>query len=83
MKENIGKVKNSGFDIAFTYNIFSKGTGFLNLTGSLTTNKNKIMKLSDAMRAFNERQDELVSTKEDGGRSKPVLRYVEGGSIIA
>ena len=81
VKENIGKVKNSGFDIAFTYNIFSKGTGFLNLTGSLTTNKNKIMKLSDAMRAFNERQDELVSTKEDGGRSKPVLRYVEGGSL--
>lgn len=39
------------------------------------------MKLSDAMRAFNERQDELVSTKEDGGRSKPVLRYVEGGSL--
>ena len=60
---------------------FSKLTGFLNLTGSLTTNKNKIMKLSDAMRAFNERQDELVSTKEDGGRSKPVLRYVEGGSL--
>ncbi len=81
VKENIGKVKNTGFDIALTYNIFSNSNGFLNLTGSLTTNKNKIMKLSDAMRAFNERQDELVSTKEDGGRSKPVLRYVEGGSL--
>lgn len=81
VKENIGKVKNSGIDIAFTYNIFSNGTGFLNLTGSLTTNKNRIIKLSDAMRAFNERQDELVSTREDGGRSEPVLRYVEGGSL--
>ena len=43
--------------------------------------ENEIMKLSDAMRAFNERQDELVSTREDGGRSEPVLRYVEGGSL--
>lgn len=81
VKENIGKIKNNGFDIALTWHVFSGADGFLNLTGSLTTNQNKIMKLSDAMRAFNERQDELVESKLGGGRSKPVLRYVEGGSL--
>ena len=81
VKENVGKIKNTGFDVALTYNVFSNTEGFLNLTGSLTTNKNRILKLSDAMRTFNERQDELVSSRVDGGRSKPVLRYVEGGSL--
>ena len=83
VKENVGKIKNKGFDLSLTYNVFSNAHGFLNLTGALTTNNNKIMKLSDAMRAFNERQDELVSSREDGGRSKPVLRYTEGGSMNA
>lgn len=81
VKENVGKIKNKGFDISLTYNIFSNRNGFLNLTGSLTTNSNKIMKLSDAMRSFNERQDELIASRVDGGRSKPVLRYVEGESL--
>ena len=81
VKENVGKIKNNGIDMSLTYNVFSNEDGFLNLTGALTTNKNRIMKLSDAMRAFNERQDELVSTREGGGRSEPVLRYVEGGSL--
>lgn len=81
VKENVGKIKNKGFDISLTYSVFSNKNGFLNLTGSLTSNKNRIIKLSDAMRAFNERQDELAGTKLEGGRSKPVLRYVEGGSL--
>ena len=81
VKENMGKVKNKGVDFSVTYNAFSTKDGFLNLTASLTSNKNVILKLSDAMRAYNERQDELFSSRVDGGRSKPVLRYVEGGSL--
>lgn len=81
VKENIGKVKNKGLDISASYRVFSNKNGFLNLTASITTNKNRIMKLSDAMRAYNEQQDALVSTKLNGGRSKPILKYVEGGSL--
>lgn len=83
VKENIGKVKNKGIDVSASYRIFSNKDGYLNVTASLTTNKNRIMKLSDAMRAYNEQQDALVSTKLNGGRSKPVLRYVEGGSLTS
>ena len=53
----------------------------MNLTASITPNNNRIMKLSDAMRAYNEQQDALVSTKLNGGRSNPILKYVEGGSL--
>lgn len=81
VKENIGKVKNKGIDLSVTYNIFTHKDGFLNFTASLTSNQNKILELSDAMRAFNAKQDELLSSRLEGGRSKPVLRYVEGGSL--
>lgn len=81
VRENIGKVRNRGIDVSVTYNVFSNKNGFLNLTASLTSNNNEILKLSDAMRAFNDRQDELLASRVDGGRSKPVLRYVEGGSL--
>ena len=83
VKENIGKVKNKGIDISASYRVFSNRNVFFNVTASLTTNKNRIMQLSDAMRAYNEQQDVLVTTKLNGGRSKPVLRYVEGGSLTS
>ena len=81
VKENIGKVRNTGIDVTANYRLFSNKDGYLNLSASLSTNKNKILELSDAMRAYNKRQDELVSSRVDGGRSKPVLKYVEGGSM--
>lgn len=83
VKENIGKVKNKGVDVSASYRLLSGRNGFLNLTASLTSNNNEIIKLSDAMRAYNERQDALVASKLNGGRSKPVLRYVEGGSLTS
>lgn len=83
VKENIGKIKNQGIDLSLTYNVFSNSKGFLNLTASVTTNRNKILKLSDAMRAYNEQQDQLLTSKLGGGRSKPILRYVEGGSLTS
>lgn len=83
VKENIGKIKNKGIDLSLTYSVFSNSDGFLNLTASVTTNHNKILKLSDAMRAYNEQQDRLLTSKLGGGRSKPVLRYVEGGSLTS
>lgn len=83
VKENIGKVKNKGIDISASYRVFSNRNGYLNISASLTTNKNRIIKLSDAMRAYNEQQDALVAGKLNGGRSKPVLRYVEGGSLTS
>ena len=78
VKENIGKVKNSGFEISSSYLVWSKGRNFLNLNFSIATNKNEITELSDAMRAFNEAADEAAADE-----LYPVHKYEDGISMNA
>ncbi|WP_044213095.1 SusC/RagA family TonB-linked outer membrane protein [Saccharicrinis fermentans] len=78
--ENIGKVKNEGFELALNWQVMRSKNGFLNLTFSGVTNTNTILGLSDAMKEFNKTQDELASQLNYG---KPVVKYVEGGSMTS
>lgn len=78
VKENLGKVKNSGIDANATYLIWSKGNNFLNVNFGIATNTNKIIELSNAMRSFNRRQEELAADEEN---NEPVLRYEDGMSM--
>ncbi|WP_195715260.1 SusC/RagA family TonB-linked outer membrane protein [Ancylomarina sp. 16SWW S1-10-2] len=78
VQENIGKVKNEGIEFSLRWQILKKKSSFLNFTFAGTTNKNTITDLSNAMKEFNETQDELAASGDYG---KPVLRYVEGGSM--
>ncbi len=81
VKENVGKILNTGFEASLSYRLYSGRNGFFNITASAVTNDNEILELSDAMRAYNARQDELANSSLEGGRSEPVLRYVTGGSL--
>ncbi len=80
VKENVGKVKNSGFEIAASYLLWSKQDNFLNVTFSIAHNKNEIIELSDAMRSFNEAQDKLASSRQT---NRPVHKYEDGISMNA
>ena len=80
VKENIGKVKNEGIEVALSYMLWSRGDDFLNLTFNLAHNKNEIVELSDAMRSFNEAQDELAERRST---NKPVRKYEDGISMNA
>ncbi|WP_285008266.1 SusC/RagA family TonB-linked outer membrane protein [Pedobacter faecalis] len=80
VKENLGKVKNSGIELYTSYTLLSRGNNFLNLNFGLETNKNKIISLSSAMRSFNERMDKIAA---DRGNSVPVKRYEDGLSMNA
>ena len=51
---------------------------FLTVFGSLVTTKNKIIRLSESMRAFNELRDKMASDKAN---NRPVLKYVDGESM--
>ncbi len=88
VKENIGNVVNKGIELTLTYRLIDRNDFYVNLTGALATNNNKIVKLSDAMREYNDRQNALFGQfYEDDGetpkglRQAPVLKYVEGGSM--
>lgn len=50
--------------------------------GRLIHNKNKLLKISNALRAYNETQDELTATgRTEGWRESPRVRYMEGASM--
>lgn len=80
VKDNLGRVQNKGAELYATYQIWSKGRSFVNLNFGLETNKNKIVELSDAMRSYNSRMDQLAA---DQGNSRPVKKYEDGISMNA
>jgi TonB-linked SusC/RagA family outer membrane protein len=80
VRENLGKVKNSGFEIFASYLLWSKGSNFISLNAGIETNKNRIVELSNAMKNFNANMDKQASEK---GTNKPVHKYEDGMSMNA
>ncbi|WP_236778436.1 SusC/RagA family TonB-linked outer membrane protein [Pseudalgibacter alginicilyticus] len=80
VNENLGKVKNSGIELNASYLVWSKGRNFFNVNFGITTNDNKIIELSDAMKSFNEAQDAIAGDDEN---NKPVIKYQDGMSMNA
>ncbi len=78
VKDNLGLVRNSGIELQANYTIWQGKKGFVNLYGTFTYNKNKIIRLSDSMRAYNEKMMKLA---EVTSTSAPVLMYQDGLSM--
>lgn len=80
VKDNLGLVRNRGFELYLGATIFQNSSTFINVFGSATTLKNTIVRLSDGMKAYNDTQKKLAA---DLGNSKPVLMYQDGQSMDA
>lgn len=75
VSENLGLVRNEGFEVNMGLRVLNHKDYFLNLNAQIATNDNKLMKLSDAMRTFNERQKTLAAGEK---QTEPVTMYYEG-----
>lgn len=80
VKDNLGKVRNTGFELYGSYLVWAQKSSFLSLNFGIETNKNKIVELSNAMKAFNANMDKQAA---DFGRSAPVKKYEDGMSMNA
>jgi len=78
IKDNLGLVRNSGVELSANYTIWQGRRGFVNIYGTYTYNKNKIVRLSDSMRSYNEK---MMSLAESTNQSTPVLLYQDGMSM--
>lgn len=76
--ENLGKVKNSGIELYASWMLWSKGNNFFSINGSIETNTNKIISLSESMKEFNKRMD-LEAAKRIN--NVPVKKYIDGMSM--
>ncbi|HLR26128.1 MAG TPA: SusC/RagA family TonB-linked outer membrane protein [Fodinibius sp.] len=78
VKENVGRIKNSGIEADIAYLVWAGTDGFLSLNAGVATNKNKIINLSEAMRNYNAQIEEQAG---ELGNSTPLVEYVDGGSM--
>lgn len=82
---NLGEIQNEGFEVNMRIVPIKDVPRNISLTlfGVAAHNTNKLRKISDALRAYNDRQDKYTSigSSDDKDRSRPRIRYVEGASI--
>lgn len=87
-KENMGKVKNIGVELELRARLYSDRNWLFQLYGSFARNKNTIVEISQAMRDYNKRVEELFSgynpeSSSDSKYAKTYLKYYEGASLTS
>ena len=87
-KENMGKVKNTGVELELRARLYSDRNWLFQLYGSFARNKNTIVEISQAMRDYNKRVEELFSgynpeSSSDSKYAQTYLKYYEGASLTS
>ena len=77
-KDNVGEILNRGFELDLRLKVLGKKDMSLYVNGNLARNKNRIEKISDALKSYNKRVEENYSTYAND--NKPMLKFVEGAS---
>ncbi len=81
-KENLGEMENLGWQVGAQMRLWSNPAkrAYLNIFTGLASNKNKMLKISDALRQINEEQDAKFDPTRVNDR-RPVVRFAEGESM--
>ncbi len=84
-KENVGDMENKGVELMTNLNVLKTKDWSLSFNANLTRLENKIVRISNALKRYNERADEAQDLPQDKGgyRGVPLLRFNEGQSINA
>lgn len=86
-KDNLGEVKNTGFEIQLRADVLHTHDWQLALWGNMAHNKNKILKISESLKAYNEDVDDYYKNDleqyNDPKYAKAIPKYEEGGSLTS
>lgn len=86
-KDNLGEVSNRGFELDLRYNFYRSKTLELTAFGRMAHNKNRIVKINDALKAYNElvqkQYDDYDDNSSQSRYAQTFTQYVEGGSMYA
>jgi TonB-linked SusC/RagA family outer membrane protein len=80
-KENLGDMANEGYEVRFQANAYTSPTLNINITGNMAHNTNTIVKISNSLKAFNSKIDDLQNNVDSNLYSLPLVRYNEGQSL--
>ncbi len=82
--DNMGEVENKGYEVMMRTEVLRTKDLSLSLHGNLAHNKNRLVSISDALKAYNERVDDVFKgIDSDKKVSKPLSKYKEGASQTA
>lgn len=87
-KENMGKVKNTGIELELRMRLYSDRNWMFQVYGSFARNKNTIVEISQAMRDYNKKVEELFEdynpeSSSNSKYAKTYLKYYEGASLTS
>lgn len=92
-KDNMGEVENKGFDLKVRGEVYRSRDWAVSLWGNMGHNKNRILKISNSQKAYNDRviafyEKELKSQQQnyslsDAKYSVPLPQYAEGESLTS
>lgn len=87
-KENMGVVRNIGVELDLRVRLYQDSNWMVSVFGNFARNKNTVVEVSEAMKAYNDKVEELFknynpSMSTDSQYSKPYLKYYEGASMTA
>lgn len=78
-KENLGDMKNEGFEVNTKIHILKTNDWSVNLTGNFIHNSNELVKISNSLKQLNKEADEAQNS--DDYKGVPLVRYNEGQSL--
>jgi len=86
-KDNLGDMENRGAELNLTWQVVNNRYWTVSLMGNFAHNTNRIVRISNALQAYNDRVNEAQQHEPGLGetdlRGVPLLRYNEGQSIDA
>ncbi|MBQ8422043.1 MAG: SusC/RagA family TonB-linked outer membrane protein [Bacteroidales bacterium] len=87
-KENMGVVRNLGVELDLRVRLYQDRDWMVSVFGNFARNKNTVVEISEAMKAYNEKVEKLFSNYDPTSStsseySKPYLKYYEGASMTA
>lgn len=77
-KDNMGDMLNEGFELNMKATVLKTKDWFINLSLNMARNTNKIVRISNALKAYNDKVDEAQANNYP---STPLVRYMEGQSL--
>lgn len=84
-QDNIGEIENKGFELDFQSNFIRTKDWNVTFSGNLAHNKNKILKIAESLKAYNDRVDQALNSPFSTNvvKSKSYRKYQEGISQSA
>lgn len=73
--DNLGKVRNKGLEASVSWTFYRKGASYISVFGKTAINDNRVLEISDVLKAYNEQQQ---ARAKEAGMADPVIQYYDG-----